>query len=61
MTTPRLIGLRLYNVTLGRTAFGSRILRKGLVRLLIMRRPKSEAYMASSRFFLFSELDDPGT
>lgn len=57
MTTWRLIGLRLYNITLGRSAIGSRLLRRFLVLLLVRRRGKEDAYMASSRFFLFQELD----
>jgi hypothetical protein len=56
MTTRRLIVLRLFNVTLGRFGWGARLLRRLLVRKLITR-SSGPRYMASSRFFDFSELD----
>jgi hypothetical protein len=57
MTTGRLIALRLFNVTVGRSEIGNRLLRRMLVYLLIGRRGKKEAYMASSKFFLLKDLD----
>ena len=57
MTTARLIGLRLFNVTLGRTAWANRALRRVLVALLINRKKHGDRYMASSRFFDPRELD----
>jgi hypothetical protein len=57
MTPVKLIGLRLFNVTLGRTAWANRLLRRGLVMLLISRRERGDRYMASSRFFDPRELD----
>lgn len=57
MTTGRLIAFRLFNITVGRSALGNRLLRRTLVHLLISRRGKNEAYMASSKFFLVKDLD----
>lgn len=57
MTPTKLIVLRLYNITFGRSAFFSRILRKILVRVLIRNQKKGKAYMASSRFFDVAELE----
>jgi hypothetical protein len=51
MTPGKLLLLRLFNLTLGRTAWGNALLRSGLVHLLIKRRPEGDRYMASSRFF----------
>lgn len=55
MTTSRLILLRLFNVTFGRFAFFTSLLRKVLVVLLISRKSHGERYVASSRFF---DIDD---
>ena len=57
MTTPRLILLRLFNVTFGRSAFLTGLLRRALVAVLIERQAKGLRYMASSRFFQMSDLD----
>jgi hypothetical protein len=57
MTPVRLIALRMFNITLGRTAWASTLLRRVLVRWLIKARPKGDQYMASSRFFDLRELD----
>jgi hypothetical protein len=57
MTSAKLIGLRLFNVTLGRTAWASRLLRRILVTLLISRKKHGDRYMASSRFFDPRELN----
>jgi hypothetical protein len=51
MTSGKLLLLRLFNLTLGQTAWGNALLRSGLVHLLIKRRPEGDRYMASSRFF----------
>lgn len=60
MTTPRLLALRTYNITLGRFGWAAKLLRKILVRKLITS-PTDRPYMASSRFFDFAELDDDRT
>ena len=57
MTPSKLIVLRLFNVTLGRTAVVTRLLRRFLVYQLIHFRQQGDQYMASSRFFVTSELD----
>ena len=49
--------LRLFNITLGRTAIFNRLLRGALVLMLIRRQRPGERYMASSRFFDPRELE----
>ncbi len=56
MTPLKLIVLRLYNITLGRSAFFSRLLRSALVRVLIRGQGRERKYMASSRFFDVADL-----
>ncbi|MDH5509471.1 MAG: hypothetical protein OEZ32_03855 [Nitrospinota bacterium] len=51
MTTPRLLILRLFNVTFGRIGPINRAFRKALVRGLIQSKKPGERYVASSRFF----------
>ncbi len=58
MTPFRLIALRLFNITLGRTALANALLRRVLVKWLIERRPQGDRYMASSRFFDPRELEE---
>ena len=55
MTTPRLIMLRLYNITLGRINVFALILKKILIHVLIV--GKKDKYVASSKFFDFNDLD----
>lgn len=55
MTTNKLLLLRLYNITLGRSAFFSSILRKMLVRILI--RKSDKKYFASSNFFDWKDIE----
>ncbi len=57
MSSSKLVVLRLYNVTFGRSVLFSRILRKALVRILIDKRPQGKKYVASARFFTIDELD----
>lgn len=57
MTTTRLIALRLYNLTLGRTLWGASFLRAILVKLLIGSKADEERYVASSRYFSFDEMN----
>lgn len=57
MTPVKLIALRLFNVTLGRSAALNKLLRRALVILLVEKAPENARYMASSRFFDPSELD----
>lgn len=56
MNTKKLILLRIYNVTLGRSAFFSRLLKKLLVKVLIA--DKEEIYCASSKYFDMREIED---
>ena len=57
MTPSKLIVLRLFNVTLGRALFFNKLLRRLLVYMFIHSRQQKEQYMASSHFFVTSELD----
>jgi hypothetical protein len=57
MTSGKLIVLRLYNLTFGRIAFCSRLLRAVLVWLLVTTKDDKERYVASSRYFGFDELE----
>lgn len=57
MTTGKMFLLRLFNVTLGRFSFFSRFLKKVLILFLITRKKKGK-YVASSRFFEWSEIVD---
>jgi hypothetical protein len=51
MTPVKFLALRLYCITLGRFAWGSRLLRNILVRMLIGSKARGQRYNASSRFF----------
>ena len=55
MTTGKLIMLRTYNVTLGRWAVFSRLLRKMLVTALVT--GKRDRYVPASKYFDPKELD----
>lgn len=57
MTPAKLVLLRAFNLTLGRSVYCNRLFRRALVFLLIGRAKGNERYMASSRFFEPSELD----
>ena len=54
MTTKKLILLRIFNISLGRFSFFSKLLKKVLIRSLISN--KKEKYTASSKFFSFEDL-----
>lgn len=56
MNTLKLIFLRLFNVTLGRLAFFSKILRFILVKILIKER--KDKYVPSSRYFDINDLNN---
>jgi len=56
MTSGKLILLRLFNLSLGRSAFFSRLLRKVLIRLLI--KGKKGRYTQCSRYFDIRELEN---
>lgn len=56
LDTKRLVLLRIYNVTFGRSAFFSRLLKKLLVRQLVT--IKKEIYSATSKYFDMRELED---
>ena len=58
MTTGKLIGLRLFNVTLGRSLLFDRLLRRYLVQTFVYRRVHTDRYNASSQFFVATDLDD---
>lgn len=55
MTPGRLVLLRLFNITLGRWAFFSHLLRKALVALLI--KGQKTRYVQSSLYFGWEELE----
>jgi hypothetical protein len=55
MTTTKLVLLRLYNLSLGRYAWGGAFLKALLIKKLISNR--QTPYAASSRFFDPRELD----
>jgi hypothetical protein len=55
MTTTKLIALRLYNITFGRSDFFGRLLKDALVRIMVLRPKRS--YVATSRFFDPRELE----
>lgn len=55
MTPWKLVSLRLYLLTLGRSAWGSRLLRQRLLQALV--RDKAVKYVPSSRVFEPKELD----
>lgn len=57
MTTTRLLLLRIYNITLGRSSFFSCLLRRILVQIMIDKAGSGKSYAASSRFFDLRELD----
>ena len=57
MTPVKMMALRLFNVTLGYSAWFNKLLRRALVFLLIGKAKGNARYMASSRFFEPSELD----
>ncbi|KIL96702.1 hypothetical protein CCC_01568 [Paramagnetospirillum magnetotacticum MS-1] len=57
MTPLRLVVLRLWALSLGRSAAMARLLRWFLVEVLIRRRSSRNRYVASSRFFDMGELD----
>lgn len=57
MTTFRLLTLRIYMSTLGRFAFGEKILRRMLLKKLVHSQKNTDKYTASSRFFDPRELD----
>jgi len=56
MSTPKLIALRLYNVTLGRFEVCTRILRKALVWRYVKNMEPGLRYSPTSKFFDMSEL-----
>lgn len=56
MNTKKLILLRIYNVTLGRSVFFSGLLKNLLVKSLITK--KEEIYCASSKYFDMREIED---
>ena len=55
MTTTRLLLFRVFNITFGRFYFFAMLLKKLLIRVLIV--GKKEKYVASSKFFDFTDLD----
>jgi hypothetical protein len=57
MTTSKLLALRVYNATLGRTNWGASLLRYLLVRVLVESKSNQSRYVASSRYFGYDELE----
>jgi hypothetical protein len=51
MSTGKLVALRLFTLTLGRSPLANRVLRRLLVEVLVHRRARGEKYVASSRYF----------
>ena len=56
MTTTKLILLRLFNSTLGRSNRARTLLRKLLVRSLVLSKAQDNIYSASSQFYLPTDL-----
>ena len=57
MTPVRFLLLRVFNLTLGQSAWANAMLRRVLVKILINDSTRSDRYVASSRFFDPRELD----
>ena len=58
MSTPKLVALRLYNITLGRFEVCTRLLRKALVWRYVKNMEPGARYSPTSKFFDMSELGD---
>ncbi|WP_243438928.1 hypothetical protein [Fundidesulfovibrio soli] len=56
MSTPKLVALRLYNITLGRFEICTRLLRKALVWRYVKTKAPGSRYSPTSKFFDMSEL-----
>lgn len=56
MSTPKLLLLRVYNISIGRVALFDRLLRWLLVKVLVHSKKRGDKYVASSRFFDVNEL-----
>jgi hypothetical protein len=56
MSTPKLIILRLFNITFGQFEPCTRLLRKALVWRYVTARPAANRYSPTSKFFEMSEL-----
>ena len=55
MSPPKLIALRLYNVTIGRSPFFGRVLRQVLLRVLVV--PGKNSYVQCSQYFSYDDLE----
>ena len=55
ITTTKLIALRLFNSSLGRTSLFSKLLKEYMIKKLITGK-KSQRYVASSKFYVHEEL-----
>ena len=55
MTTAKLITMRIFNKTFGRTSFFSKLFKEYMIRKLITSK-SSHRYVASSRFYVHEEL-----
>lgn len=60
MSTPKLVALRLYNITLGRFEVCTRLLRKALVWRYVKNMEPGARYSPTSKFFDMSELGGDG-
>ena len=59
LTPSRLLLLRAYNLSLGRTKRGDQALRALALRLLVRGRSAQTTYCQSARFFSYDELGEP--
>ena len=55
MTTAKLITLRIFNVTFGRTSFFSKVFKEYMIRKLITSK-STQRYVASSKFYVHEEI-----
>ncbi|WP_169725373.1 hypothetical protein [Fundidesulfovibrio putealis] len=56
MSTPKLIALRLFNITFGRVELCTSLLRKALIWRYVTARPAASRYSPTSKFFEMAEL-----
>ena len=55
MTTAKLVTLRIFNLTLGRTSFFSKLFKEHMIKKLITNK-SNQRYVASSKFYVHEEL-----
>ena len=57
MTTSKLIALRVFCLTFGRSALANRVFRWFIVEFLVRKKNTAQSYNASSKFFVMSDLE----